>query len=78
MWPFRKKTRLTIDEYLEVWREARNANMVELGLLPQSHLTRSDKEANLKRLQNSGHEGVGRAVAAGQFREDRDLTARDN
>jgi len=82
-----RKPRYTLDEYNELYgmvadkvtamnEEARKANMVEQGLLPQEHLSRADMLANLQRLRNEGHTGLGRRIA--EAAEDEDLTARDD
>jgi len=88
MWPFKRETRLTVDEYIHIFEvvsdkvvalneEARLHNMVESGLLPQGHLTRKDSDRNLLKLQLAGHADVGRTIGEGSFREDADLCARD-
>ena len=57
--------------------EARKAHMVDLGMIPQEHLTRKDLKANLQKLQLAGHERMGRHVAEAGSSEDPDLTARE-
>ena len=75
---FNKLYAMVADKVVAMNEEARKANMVELGLLPQSHLSRADKEKNLHKLQNDGHVSLGRSVGQGDFTDDPDLTARDD
>jgi len=81
MWPFRKKdepTRLTIDEYLKVWEVARTSNQIELGIIPQTHLKRDDMLKRRRELELEGQNAMGRPVVSEHFRDDPDLTARDD
>jgi hypothetical protein len=55
--------------------EARKANMVEQGLLPQEHLSREDMLKNRQRLQMEGQQALGRRIAGTP--DDPDLCARD-
>ena len=55
--------------------EARKANMVEQGLLPQEHLSRADMLKNRQRLQMEGQQALGRRIAGTP--DDPDLLARD-
>ncbi len=55
--------------------EARKANMIEMGLLPQEHLSRADVLKNRQRLQQEGRAALGRRLAGTP--DDPDLTARD-
>ena len=58
-----------------MYEEARKANMVEMGLLPQEHLSREDMLKNRQRLQMEGRAALGRRLAGTP--DDPDLTARD-
>jgi len=59
-----------------MYEEARKANMVEMGLLPQEHLSREDMLKNRQRLQMEGSAALGRRLAGTP--DDPDLTARDD
>ena len=58
-----------------MYEEARKANMIEQGLLPQDHLSRDDVLKNRQRLQMAGREALGRNLAGTP--DDPDLCARD-
>ena len=58
-----------------MYEEARKANMVELGMLPQEHLSREDMLKNRQRLQMAGRDALGRNLAGTP--DNPDLTARD-
>lgn len=63
------------DKVVAMNEEARKANMVEQGLLPQSHLSRKDLLEHRLELDRAGH-----ATPRGDFAgtpDDPDLTARD-
>ena len=55
--------------------EARKHNMVEQGLLPQSHLSRPDVLKHRQQLELEGRAALGRRLAGAP--EDPDLTARE-
>lgn len=85
MW-FSRKPKYTLDDFNALYAtvadkvaamnaEARKANMVEVGLLPQEHLTREDMLKNRQRLQMEGSAALGRRLAGTP--DDPDLTARD-
>ena len=58
-----------------MYEEARKANMVELGMLPQTHLSRGDMLKNLEHLKADGSALLGRRFGTP---EEEDLTARDD
>ena len=66
---------IAFDRAQGMYEEARRANMVELGMLPQEHLSREDLLKNRQRLQMAGREALGRNLAGTP--DDPDLTARD-
>ncbi len=66
---------MAFDRACAMYEEARKANMVDLGMLPQTHLSRPDAMKNLERLKHEGTASVGRHIGT---REDKDLTARDD
>ena len=66
---------MAFDRACAMYEEARKANMVELGMLPQEHLSRADMLKNRQRLQIAGRDALGRNLAGTP--EDPDLTARD-
>ena len=68
---------MAFDKATAMYAEARKANMVEQGLLPQDHLSRADQLLNRQHLETQGHANLGRSVAEGHFKPDPDLTARD-
>ena len=81
-----KEPRYTLAEYSMLYAvvaeqvtamnaEARKANMVEQGLLPQSHLSRADLMKHREQLDADGRTELGRRFEGTP--EDPDLTARD-
>lgn len=77
--------RLTLDEYNTVYaviankviamnEEARKHNMVEQGMLPQSHLSREDMLKYREQLDIAGRNALGKRLAGAS---DPDLTARE-
>jgi len=86
MWPFDRKPRFTFDEFNMFYatvadkvtamnEEARKANMVDLGMLPQTHLSRKDMLKHRQKLELAGHSELGRRLAGTP--DDPDLTARE-
>lgn len=89
MWPFKRKSRLTVEEYVCIFEtiaekvtalneEARLMHMVEVGLLPQSHLSREDLLKHRSELDEAGRTRPGKPDTGGAFNTDPDLTARDD
>ena len=83
---FGRKPRYTLDEYNALYtivadrviamnEEARKQHMVEVGMLPQSHLSRGDMLKHRQRLELDGHSELGRRLAGTP--DDPDLTARE-
>ena len=81
----KRKPRYTLDEYnalyatvaekvTEMNAEARKHNMVEQGLLPQTHLSRDDVLKHRQELQAAGRDALGRRLAG---TSDPDLLTRD-
>jgi hypothetical protein len=66
---------MAFDRAQGMYEEARKANMVEVGLLPQEHLSREDMLKNRQRLQLEGQQALGRRIAGTP--DDPDLCARD-
>lgn len=82
----KKERRYTLAEYNALYavitekvvamhEEARKHNMVEQGLLPQTHLSREDMLKHRERLEVDGRAALGRRFAGSP--SDPDLTARD-
>ena len=83
---FWRKRRYTMDEFNTLYalvsekvtamnEEARKQHMVEIGLLPQDHLTRKDLMKHRQRLELEGRAILGRRLAGTP--DDPDLTARE-
>lgn len=61
-----------------MYDEARKVNMVEMGLLPQGHLSRDDLLKNRHRLEQEGHTRLRGHSAEAGTPDDADLLARDD
>lgn len=88
MWPFDRKPRYTLEQFNALYatvadkvtamnEEARKQHMVEVGMLPQTHLSREDMLKHRQRLELDGHVKIGRRSAEAGTPEDPDLLARD-
>ncbi len=66
---------MAFDRACAMYEEARKSNMVDLGMLPQTHLSRDDMLKNLKHLRAEGGTKLGRRFGTP---EEEDLTARDD
>ena len=66
---------MAFDRACAMYEEARKQTAMEMGLLPQEHLSREDMLKNRQRLQMDGHANMGRRIAGTP--DDPDLTARD-